>query len=63
LCHPGAGPNIPPVKDLTAKTVWDCFNIADSLTYRDAAAPSFYPFLLSSAGNTTGQCEVTIDSD
>ena len=43
------------------KTVWDCFNIADSLTYRDAAAPSLYPFLSSSADNTTGPCEVTID--
>jgi len=45
------------------KTVWDCFNIADSLTFRDAAAPSLYPFLSSSAGNATGLCDVTIDSD
>ncbi|HEY6801949.1 MAG TPA: alkaline phosphatase family protein [Pyrinomonadaceae bacterium] len=40
------------------KTVWDCFNIADSLTYRDAAAPSLYPSLSSTADNDTGSCPV-----
>jgi phospholipase C len=45
------------------KTVWDCFNIADSLTYRDAAAPSLIPSLSSTAENTTGLCEVTINCD
>lgn len=66
----GAGTRIVPPKDFPPfdhasilKTVWDCFNIADSLTYRDAAAPSLYPFLSSSAGNTTGQCEVMIEID
>lgn len=44
------------------KTVWDCFNIADSLTKRDAAAPSLYSSLSSTADNTTGRCEVTIGS-
>jgi len=43
------------------KTVWDCFGIADSLTYRDAAAPSLYGALSSTAVNTTGKCDVTID--
>jgi phospholipase C len=102
------GPNIPPVKDLTAKaadgfdfnvygcrvpaiivspfvaagttvvrpegfppfdhasilkTVWDCFNVADSLTFRDAAAPSLFASLSSSAVNTTGRCELTINND
>lgn len=42
------------------KTVWDCFNISDSLTARDAAAPSLYPSLASTKVNTTGQCPVTI---
>ncbi len=45
------------------KTVWDCFNIADSLTKRDAAAPSLYPSLSGTADNTTGLCEVTIDGN
>ena len=43
------------------KTVWDCFGIADSLTYRDAAAPSIYDALSNTAVNTTGVCDVTID--
>ena len=43
------------------KTVWDCFNIPDSLTYRDAAAPSLYQALSSTADNTTGLCPVTLD--
>ena len=45
------------------KTVWDCFNIADSLTKRDAAAPSLYTSLSCTADNTTGLCEVTIGND
>ena len=42
------------------KTVWDCFNIPDSLTYRDAAAPSLYAALSSTADNKTGLCNVTL---
>lgn len=45
------------------KTVWDCFGISDSLTSRDAAAPSLYPFLSSTADNNPGQCPVTLGSD
>ncbi len=45
------------------KTVWDCFNIADSLTFRDSAAPSVYDHLSSTAVNTTGPCPVTLGSD
>ena len=41
------------------KTIWDCFGIADSLTFRDAAAPSLYQALSITAVNTTGPCEVT----
>ena len=41
------------------KTVWDCFGIPDSLTERDAAAPSLYQALSSTAVNTTGPCDVT----
>jgi phospholipase C len=42
------------------KTVWDCFGIADSLTYRDAVAPSVYGALSSTRVNTTGPCDITL---
>ena len=45
------------------KTVWDCFNIPDSLTYRDAVAPSLYTCLLNTPDNTTGLCEVELAGD
>jgi phospholipase C len=45
------------------KTVWDCFNIPDSLTKRDAAAPSVYQYLSDTAVNTTGKCPVTLGTD
>lgn len=45
------------------KTVWDCFNIADSLTKRDAAAPSLYPALSKTADNHPGPCPVTLGDD
>jgi phospholipase C len=41
------------------KTVWECFNLSsllksNSLTNRDAAAPSLMPFLSATANNSTG---------
>ncbi|HEX8845764.1 MAG TPA: alkaline phosphatase family protein [Pyrinomonadaceae bacterium] len=43
------------------KTVWDCFGIKDSLTERDAAAPSIYDPLSNTANNHPGPCPVTLD--
>lgn len=45
------------------KTVWDTFNIPDSLQYRDAAAPSLYELLSSTPDNQTGLCSVRLDGD
>lgn len=54
-------PGFPPFDHASIlKTVWDCFNIPDSLTYRDAAAPSLYQSLSSTADNKTGLCNVTL---
>jgi phospholipase C len=44
------------------KTVWNCFNISGSLTRRDAAAPSLYPFLSATADNNPGPCPVALGS-
>ena len=52
--------NFPPFDHASIlKTVWDCFGIPDSLTSRDAAAPSLYNALSSTPVNTTGLCDVT----
>lgn len=66
----GAGTTITPPPDFPPfdhasilKTVWDCFNIPDSLTYRDGAAPSLYQSLSGSPDNPTGLCNVTLDID
>lgn len=57
-------PGFPPFDHASIpKTVWDCFNIPDSLTYRDAAAPSLYQCLSSTAVNKTGLCNMTSGSD
>lgn len=42
------------------KTVWDCFGITDSLTSRDAVAPSVYGALSSTPVNTTKACDITL---
>ncbi len=54
-------PGFPPFDHASIlKTVWDFFNIPDSLTYRDSAAPSLYSSLSSTADNKTGLCNVTL---
>lgn len=61
ICPP---PGFPPFDHSSIlKTVWDCFNIPDSLTYRDAAAPSLYQSLSSTPDNTTGACDVTLQRE
>lgn len=45
------------------KTVWDCFNISNSLTYRDSAAPSLYQYLSSTSINNPGSCNEILCSD
>lgn len=57
-------PGFPPFDHASIlKTVWDCFNIPDSINFRDGAAPSLYQALSSTAENKTGTCNVTLDCD
>lgn len=56
-------PGFPPFDHASIlKTVWDCFGISDSLTFRDAVAPSLYQALSSTPDNQTGLCNVVADS-